>query len=882
RVLEDSVEPWDMEGEVLMDSGQIEFFGRDGFPSYSLSYNAWGMNFNPLDDKYFITCISVLKDPFSGNLRVDSERDLIQFDPNLPNGNPVMPSGITVSNTGGVYSLIDSELSSTNGFVTRGVQVGDQLTLYALWYLSGIISGTYEVTTVVSENELWLDRDPLQPGQPTQVDTLSYIMMMQPWVTLETFRANIPYYDENPSKGPKAHNKGGLSPDGGTLYLGDIISENLIAVDTQQRETFSIFVSAETLHDYVLAQNLAGRRHPIINADRAFADGTVSGWSIQTTFATYDDDVSSPAAVGSESLGVMFNAAGAQLKLHASYDPEDDVPRSAADYTHLRFWLHGGFDGGQQIDVSLYDHNGAVGSSVAVPTPLSEAWTLVQIPISDFGVATIGDIVFDDGLGAAQPIFYLDDVGLEWIEPLPEWVGMFDTNGAGLAASQVHCDSNGVVWFSEGQTDDILWTTNGTDLNTFLTSNETVAGYVAAGVIDPTDYTKPTNGVQHMGLITDPMGTVYWADNQARSIWKAPAKNPAGNIIELATRQEIKDALALGTRSPRGLNCFSIRGMELLTFNFVDSNTVFKVDLDTFDYGDFDADFDVDMDDFDPFFTDCLAGPGITIPPPACSSNAFAMTDMDDDGDVDCDDWLLFRDAWTGPPAEPPVLSECDSGAGLIDSFPAHDDSLWRLSNNFIRLTFDAAISDPSGAIQIRTLESGRSYGATDYSSGFTFSVVDDGLGTLRVLEVRENGTVLPDETWIAIFAEEGAWPGVESFAMHLMVQVGDASNDGNVTFSADAGLIYGHVGATGVADDSRVDMNGDHNITFSADAGTVYGKVGATAVDKPLGHVSRGACSAEGPEVSDLNRESDVDRPTSRSSRCSSGARDNDGNEQR
>ncbi|MCP4592148.1 MAG: hypothetical protein GY842_15545, partial [bacterium] len=47
RVLEDSVEPWDMEGEVLMDSGQIEFFGRDGFPSYSLSYNAWGMNFNP-------------------------------------------------------------------------------------------------------------------------------------------------------------------------------------------------------------------------------------------------------------------------------------------------------------------------------------------------------------------------------------------------------------------------------------------------------------------------------------------------------------------------------------------------------------------------------------------------------------------------------------------------------------------------------------------------------------------------------------------------------------------------------------------------------------------------------------------------------------------
>ena len=96
EVLDDSVEPWDMNGQVMMDSSEIEFFTRDGFASYSLSYNAWGMNFNPLDEKYFITCISVLKDPFHDDVRVETERDLIQFDPRLPNGSPVMPSGITI------------------------------------------------------------------------------------------------------------------------------------------------------------------------------------------------------------------------------------------------------------------------------------------------------------------------------------------------------------------------------------------------------------------------------------------------------------------------------------------------------------------------------------------------------------------------------------------------------------------------------------------------------------------------------------------------------------------------------------------------------------------------------------------------------------------
>ncbi|MCP4593614.1 MAG: hypothetical protein GY842_22995, partial [bacterium] len=178
----------------------------------------------------------------------------------------------------------------------------------------------------------------------------------------------------------------------------------------------------------------------------------------------------------------------------------------------------------------------------------------------------------------------------------------------------------------------------------------------------------------------------------------------------------------------------------------------------------------------------------------------------------------------------------------LESSLPDCDDSLWRCSNNFIRLTFDGEITDPSGAIQIRTLESGGTYGATDYSSNFTFTVVDDGFGTMRVLEIQENGSsfssLLPDTTWIGVYAEPGAWFGVQGFSMHYMVQAGDVNNDGNVNFSGDAGLVYAHVGETGVPDETRWDLNGDHNVNFSGDAGCVYLHVGATPVPKPTGHV--------------------------------------------
>jgi hypothetical protein len=426
----------------------------------------------------------------------------------------------------------------------------------------------------------------------------------------------------------------------------------MVAVDTQQRETMSVFVPKSTYESHVQAQIDAGRLHPIINDDRAYIDGSgtydlASGWRDWSTDTTILFDVTDPPApVGRKCLGATFNAAGAQLRLHTSYDVDED-PRIPSDYTHLAFWIHGGTTGGQQLTASLYDADGVPGNAIAVAPPLAEEWTLVEIPIDQFGVPTIGDIVFDNTAGAAQPTFYMDDIGLLWTDPLPPGVGEYISTNGGAASAQIDCDAEGRVWFSEAETDDILWTTDGVTFNTFLTSNEIVAAYQAHGALDPTVYDGVTNGVQVLGLIRDKMGTAYWGENQTRSIWKAPACGGTEHIIHLATAEEIKDALGIGN-SPRGLNCFSIRGLELLTFNFVDSNTVYKVDLETFDYGDFDEDIDVDADDFDVFFLDCMAGPGVSLPPIGCAEEQFDWADLDDDNDVDVADFGKFQLFFTG------------------------------------------------------------------------------------------------------------------------------------------------------------------------------------------------------------------------------------------
>lgn len=62
---------------------------------------------------------------------------------------------------------------------------------------------------------------------------------------------------------------------------------------------------------------------------------------------------------------------------------------------------------------------------------------------------------------------------------------------------------------------------------------------------------------------------------------------------------------------------------------------------------DFDCDDDVDFADFD-VMVRCVAGPDVTTPPPGATADEFEMADLDNDGDVDAQDCLLFQQAYTG------------------------------------------------------------------------------------------------------------------------------------------------------------------------------------------------------------------------------------------
>ncbi|HNQ23190.1 MAG TPA: hypothetical protein PKK06_08865 [Phycisphaerae bacterium] len=63
---------------------------------------------------------------------------------------------------------------------------------------------------------------------------------------------------------------------------------------------------------------------------------------------------------------------------------------------------------------------------------------------------------------------------------------------------------------------------------------------------------------------------------------------------------------------------------------------------------DLDFDRDVDLDDF-ALFASCLAGPGVTVPPPGCDSTTYGKADVDGDSDVDVSDLAGLQNVFAPP-----------------------------------------------------------------------------------------------------------------------------------------------------------------------------------------------------------------------------------------
>ncbi len=139
-----------------------------------------------------------------------------------------------------------------------------------------------------------------------------------------------------------------------------------------------------------------------------YEDALAPGWE-NWSWAQVDLSAADPVHDNAHSIAVTFGA-WEGLYLHNA-----DVDTSAV--SALRFYVHGGASGGQQINVYLNLRvNGGeeVGPQVSVPPPAAGAWLEVRIPLVELnpqGAAVTG-ITWQAASGGDQPTVYFDDIAL--------------------------------------------------------------------------------------------------------------------------------------------------------------------------------------------------------------------------------------------------------------------------------------------------------------------------------------------------------------------------------------------------------------------------------------------------------------------------------------
>ncbi len=143
-----------------------------------------------------------------------------------------------------------------------------------------------------------------------------------------------------------------------------------------------------------------------------YDDALGAGWNNYSWNTLIDFDNSSPVRVGSRSMSVRYEAGYVGLYL------DTNTPLPTETFSMFGFWIHGGF-GGQTIRVTLLDENDEWQTPYAI-TPTANSWTYYEIPISELGnPASIGGVVFQEGSGAAQATFYVDEITLFDESPPP-------------------------------------------------------------------------------------------------------------------------------------------------------------------------------------------------------------------------------------------------------------------------------------------------------------------------------------------------------------------------------------------------------------------------------------------------------------------------------
>lgn len=134
-----------------------------------------------------------------------------------------------------------------------------------------------------------------------------------------------------------------------------------------------------------------------------YADALDADWANWSWGSTINVRVASPRHGGAYAMSVRYDAGWAGLYLH-SYSGYDTTR-----FDRLSFWIHGGTTGNQRLNVIA---NGDANHIVAVRAQ-ANTWTQVTIPLASLGSpAQLTELYWQDATGAAQPVYYLDDIAL--------------------------------------------------------------------------------------------------------------------------------------------------------------------------------------------------------------------------------------------------------------------------------------------------------------------------------------------------------------------------------------------------------------------------------------------------------------------------------------
>jgi hypothetical protein len=174
-----------------------------------------------------------------------------------------------------------------------------------------------------------------------------------------------------------------------------------------------------------------------------YAEGLASGWEEQGWSWDTTVDLASNAAAhgGSVSVAATYTAQYGGLRMHTN------SALAGADYSAVRFWIHGGAAGGQAIQFKVITADDQNWDNFASLTPQAGTWTQVTVQLATLGSpATIADLVWQDADGALQSTFYVDDVTLVGAQA----PGAYAPLGVNENASVDNYISNQFTWYDSG------------------------------------------------------------------------------------------------------------------------------------------------------------------------------------------------------------------------------------------------------------------------------------------------------------------------------------------------------------------------------------------------------------------------------------------------